>query len=64
MIFKLIKIIILSFIQFNLISAYCYYSYDCRNGGTCSYSGTCYCSSGYTGTYCEAKICNNFKLLN
>jgi hypothetical protein len=28
----------------------------CQNGGTCS-GGICYCKAGYTGTYCEKKIC-------
>lgn len=28
----------------------------CQNGGTCS-GGVCYCTTGYTGTYCDKKLC-------
>lgn len=25
----------------------------CQNGGTCTFKGTCYCSNGWSGPYCE-----------
>lgn len=31
---------------------------QCFNGATCQSNGTCSCSNGFTGTYCESKWIN------